>query len=115
MPYLGTESVGFPETATNKKYNHELDVYKTSFTSISYVITKPEKRSPSLFRLTFVGKGVKVVSFSILEAGCSIISQILGVQIRLGATKKDFDSCFSIHQISTKELATINKMVKGEK
>ncbi len=43
----------------------------------------------------------------ILGAGSSEMMQAFGVAVKMGATKKDFDSCVAIHSTSAEELVTM--------
>ena len=52
------------------------------------------------------GPEEKVVGLHILGFGSSEITQGFGVAVKMGATKKDFDSCVAIHPTSAEEIVS---------
>ena len=50
---------------------------------------------------------LKVVGLHMMGLGCDEMLQGFGVAVKMGATKKDFDSCVAIHPTSSEELVTL--------
>ena len=50
---------------------------------------------------------LKVVGLHMMGLGCEEMLQGFGVAVKMGATKKDFDSCVAIHPTSSEELVTL--------
>ena len=72
------------------------------------VFTPEEKaKNPTQFKLICQGKNEQIVGLHILGKGCDEMMQGFGVAIKMGATKKDFDSCVAIHPTSAEELVTM--------
>ena len=82
-----------------------------------------EHKQPTAFKLVCAGDDEKVVGlhiigegsdemlqgcecFSILGRADSILMTV-GVAVKMGATKADFDSCVAIHPTSSEELVTL--------
>lgn len=101
-------SIGMTEPEAKEKYGEEnVKVYKTDFTAMYYAMMEPEEKGPTSFKLICHGPEEKVVGLHILGSGCSEMLQGFGVAVKMGATKKDFDSCVAIHPTSAEELVTL--------
>lgn len=90
-PEIG--SIGLTEPEARKKYGDKVKVYKSSFAAMYYILMDPEDRPPTSYKIIVVGEEEKVVGLHILGVGSSEILQGFGVAMKMGATKKDFDSC----------------------
>lgn len=66
-----------------------------------------KKLQPTEYKLICVGKDEKIVGMHIIGAGSSEMMQGFGVAVKMGATKKDFDSCVAIHPTSAEELVSL--------
>lgn len=101
-------SVGLTEPEAIEKFGKEnIKVYKTSFTALYYSMMEPEEKGPTSYKLVCTGPEEKVVGLHILGLGSGEILQGFGVAVKMGATKKDFDSCVAIHPTSAEELVTM--------
>lgn len=63
-----------------------------------------KKQNPTQMKIICAGVEEKVVGLHILGLGVGEMLQGFGVAIKMGATKKDFDSCVAIHPTSAEEL-----------
>ncbi|KAG5655649.1 hypothetical protein KAF25_009148 [Fusarium avenaceum] len=100
-------SIGLTQAQAETKYGKDnIKIYRTSFTATYYTIM--EDKRPSKYKLICHGKDEKIVGLHILGLGSSEILQGFGVAMKMGATKKDFDSCVAIHPTSAEELVTLN-------
>lgn len=101
-------SVGLTEPDARQQYgDDQVKVYNTNFTAMYYAMMEQEKKGPTSFKLVCVGQEEKVVGLHIMGQGCSEMLQGFGVAVKMGATKKDFDSCVAIHPTSSEELVTL--------
>lgn len=103
-PEIG--SIGLNEDEAVAKYGKEnLKIYKTAFTAMYYAMI--DHKGPTAYKLICAGPEEKVVGLHILGLGSGEMLQGFGVAIKMGATKKDFDSCVAIHPTSAEELVTM--------
>jgi len=107
-PEVGT--TGLTEPQAVKKYGKEnIKIYHTKFSDMFFDVFPPEekKKEPTEFKIICVGKEEKIVGLHILGKGCDEMMQGFGLAVKMGATKKDFDSCVAIHPTSAEELVTM--------
>lgn len=105
-PEIG--AVGLTEPQAIDKYGKEnLKIYNTSFTAMYYAMMEQDQKGPTKYKLICAGPEEKVVGLHILGLGSGEMLQGFGVAIKMGATKKDFDSCVAIHPTSAEELVTL--------
>lgn len=101
-------SIGLTEPQAREKFGDEnVKIYKTAFVGMYYALMPPEEKKPSAYKLIVAGKDETVVGLHIVGQGCSEILQGFGVAVKMGAKKKDFDSCVAIHPTSAEELVTL--------
>ncbi|KAJ5598897.1 hypothetical protein N7510_011847 [Penicillium lagena] len=103
-------SIGLTEPQARQRYGNEhIRIYHTKFTALFYdVMTQGDKiKNPTEMKLICAGPGEKVVGMHILGLGVAEMLQGFGVAVKMGATKKDFDSCVAIHPTSAEELVTL--------
>jgi len=99
-------SIGLSEKEAIAKFgSDDLKIYKTNFTPMYYSML--EEKSPISYKLICQGPNEKVIGLHIVGDASSEILQGFGVAIKMGATKKDFDSCVAIHPTSAEELVTL--------
>ncbi|KAL2809342.1 hypothetical protein BJX63DRAFT_365373 [Aspergillus granulosus] len=107
-PEVGT--VGLTEPEARARFGDEnVKVYHTRFGAMYYDVFPAEekKKNPTEFKLVVAGPEEKVVGLHILGLGVGEMLQGFGVAVKMGATKKDFDSCVAIHPTSAEELVTL--------
>jgi glutathione reductase (NADPH) len=107
-PEIGT--TGLTEPDAIKKYGKEnIKVYHAKFSAMFFHVFPPEekKKEPTEFKIVCAGKEEKVVGLHILGKGVDEMMQGFGLAVKMGATKKDFDSCVAIHPTSAEELVTM--------
>ena len=101
-------SIGMTEPEAREKFGDgDVKVYNTSFTAMYYAMMNPEEKAPTSYKLVCVGPEEKVVGLHILGARSSYMLQGFGVAVKMGARKRDFDSCVAIHPTSAEELVTL--------
>lgn len=107
-PPIGTCGLTEPE-AIEKFGKDDIKIYQAKFSAMFYDVFPPEekKKEPTQFKLICQGKNEKVVGFHLIGDGVDEMTQGFGVAVKMGATKKDFDSCVAIHPTSSEELVTM--------
>ena len=106
-PEVGTTGLSQPQ-AEEKFGKENVKVYHTRFAGMFYDVFPPEEKqkNPTEYKLVCVGKDEKIVGLHILGLGSGEMMQGFGVAVKMGATKKDFDSCVAIHPTSAEELVS---------
>ncbi|KAG5300467.1 glutathione reductase [Histoplasma ohiense] len=107
-PEVGTTGLTEPEAI--EKYGKEnIKVYHTKFSAMFYDVMPAEEKqkNPTEMKLVCAGPDEKIVGLHILGLGVGEMLQGFGVAVKMGATKKDFDSCVAIHPTSAEELVTM--------
>ncbi|KAI0025728.1 glutathione reductase [Xylariomycetidae sp. FL0641] len=105
-PEIG--SIGLTEPQAVEKYGRDnLKIYTTSFTAMYYAMMDPADKGPTKYKVICAGPEEKVVGLHIMGLGSGEMLQGFGVAIKMGATKKDLDSCVAIHPTSAEELVTL--------
>eukprot|EP00484_Ammonia_sp_Unknown_P023584 CAMPEP_0197026480 /NCGR_PEP_ID=MMETSP1384-20130603/6555_1 /TAXON_ID=29189 /ORGANISM="Ammonia sp." /LENGTH=538 /DNA_ID=CAMNT_0042455153 /DNA_START=34 /DNA_END=1650 /DNA_ORIENTATION=+ len=116
-PPIGT--VGLSEReARDKVKNGELTgpvtVYESHFRNLMYGVIEEKHKVRTHMKLICVGKEEKVVGLHMIGEGCDEMLQGFGVAIKMGATKKDFDSVVAIHPTAAEELVTLKTPRKDD-
>lgn len=107
-PEVGT--IGLTEPEARERFGDaKIKIYHTRFTAMYYDPLPPEekKKNPTEMKIVCAGPEEKVVGLHILGLGVGEMLQGFGVAVKMGATKKDFDSCVAIHPTSAEELVTM--------
>ncbi|KAF2665407.1 hypothetical protein BT63DRAFT_391602 [Microthyrium microscopicum] len=105
-PELG--SVGLTEPEARKRYGDDaIKVYSSGFVSLLNSMFEQDEKTKSTYKLIVAGPEEKVVGLHIIGEGSGEILQGFGVAVKMGATKKDFDSCVAIHPTSAEEIVTL--------
>eukprot|EP00177_Eucheuma_denticulatum_P004421 GFKZ01008028.1.p1 GENE.GFKZ01008028.1~~GFKZ01008028.1.p1 ORF type:complete len:519 (-),score=86.80 GFKZ01008028.1:79-1635(-) len=104
-PSIGT--CGLTESAAREKYGkHAVDVYKTAFRPMKHTLTKRE--GEKVFMKLIVEKETdRVVGCHMLDAAAGDMIQLVGVAMKAGATKADFDATMPVHPVSAEEIVTL--------
>ncbi len=105
QPEIGT--VGLTETQARE--THEIDIYRTSFT--------PMKDSfagggPKMLMKLVVDKATdQVLGAHIAGHGSGELIQAVGIAVKLGATKAQFDATVAVHPTAAEELVTMRQPI----
>ncbi|KAI4229356.1 MAG: hypothetical protein L6R36_000897 [Xanthoria steineri] len=101
-------SIGLTEREARDRFGDaNIKVYKTDFTAMYYAMMPAEAKPPTAYKLVCAGEEEKVVGLHILGSGSAEMLQGFGVAVKMGARKRDFDSCVAIHPTSAEELVTL--------
>jgi glutathione reductase (NADPH) len=84
-----------------------VDVYKTSFRPMKATLSGRNTRS--FMKLLVDGVTDRVVGCHIVGADAGELIQIIGVAVKMGATKADFDATMAVHPTAAEELVTLRE------
>ena len=104
QPPIGT--VGLTEAKAREKYG-ELDVYVSGFRPMKYTLTRNTERG--FMKLIVDRKSQRVVGAHMLGVDAPEIIQGVGIAVRMGATKRDFDRTIGIHPTAAEEFVTMRE------
>jgi glutathione reductase (NADPH) len=102
QPEVGT--VGLTEAEARAQFSH-VDIYKTSFRPMKATISGRDTRV--LMKLVVDGSTDRVVGCHIVGDCAAETVQVLGIAIKLKATKADFDATMALHPTAAEELVTM--------
>jgi glutathione reductase (NADPH) len=108
QPNLGT--VGLPEAEARKKHG-EVDIYRATFRPMKNTMSGSTEQT--MMKLVVVKASQKVVGLHMVGPDAGEIVQGFAVAIKMGATKKDFDSTIGIHPTAAEELVTMRTPATG--
>lgn len=108
QPEIGT--VGLTE-AQAREAHPRIDVYKTSFRPMRHTITGRDERT--LMKLVVDGRTDKVLGCHIVGPDAAEMAQLLGIAVKMGATKADFDATMALHPTAGEELVTMRQKWPG--
>ncbi|WFD39300.1 glutathione-disulfide reductase [Malassezia japonica] len=102
-PAAGT--VGLTEAETREKFAGEkITIYRTRFTPMYYGLLS--HKMPAAYKIVCVGEEQKVVGVHMVGMGSDESIQTVGIAVKMGATKQDFDDTVAVHPTSAEELVT---------
>ncbi len=102
QPEIGT--VGMSEEDA-RIHCAAVDIYKTRFRPLKHTLTG---RDETVFMKLVVERGNdRVVGCHMIGSGAGEMAQILGVAIKAGATKAQFDETVAVHPTSAEEFVTM--------
>ena len=84
-----------------------VDVYKTSFRPMKATLSGRNTRS--FMKLLVDGVTDRVVGCHIVGPDAGELIQIIGVAVKMGATKADFDATMAVHPTAAEELVTMRE------
>ncbi len=103
-PEIGT--VGLTEEEAREKHR-KIDIYKSSFRAMKHTLSGRDENT--LVKLIVDGESDRVVGCHILGPDAGEMAQVLGIAVRMGATKADFDATMAIHPTAAEELVTLRE------
>jgi glutathione reductase (NADPH) len=104
QPPVGT--VGLSEADARKRYG-KLDIYKASFRPMKAMLSGDEGRV--LMKLVVKADDQRVVGCHIVGPDSPEIIQAVGIAVKMGATKQDFDRTCALHPSLAEELVTMRE------
>ena len=108
QPEIGT--VGLTEAEARHKFR-AVDIYKTSFRPMKHTLSGRDERM--LMKLVVDGETDRVLGCHICGPDAGEMAQLLGISLRLGAKKSDFDATMAVHPTAAEELVTLRDKWTG--
>lgn len=102
QPEIGT--VGLTEEAAGKRFNH-VDVYRAHFRPMRNILPGRDERM--LLKLVVDGQTGLVLGAHVLGPDAGELAQMLGIILKAGLTKEEFDRTMAIHPTAAEELVTM--------
>jgi glutathione reductase (NADPH) len=85
----------------------KVDVYKTSFRPMK--MTLPGRDSRAFFKLVVDGDTDRVLGCHIVGPDAGEMIQLIGIAVKMKATKADFDATMAVHPTAAEELVTLRE------
>ncbi len=85
----------------------KVDIYKTTFRPMKATLSGRDTRT--LMKLVVDGVTDRVVGCHIVGPDAGEMIQIVGVAVKMGATKADFDATMAVHPTAAEELVTMRE------
>ena len=104
-PEIGV--IGLTEERAIERYP-VVDIYKTDFRSMK--VTMAGGTTRFLMKLVVDGETDRVVGCHIVGADAGEMVQMLGIAVKMGATKADFDATVAVHPTAAEELVTMRQV-----
>ena len=104
QPEVGT--VGMTEADARKEFG-EIDIYKTRFKPMKNALNGDQTRI--LMKLVVRASDEKVLGVHIVGDDAAEMIQMVGIAVKMGATKPDFDRTCALHPSSAEELVTMRQ------
>jgi glutathione reductase (NADPH) len=108
QPELGT--VGLTETVARQGFR-KVDIYKTSFRPMKHTLSGRDERM--LMKLVVDGETDRVLGCHLCGPDAGEMAQLLGIAVRMGAKKSDFDATLAVHPTAAEEFVTMREKWAG--
>jgi glutathione reductase (NADPH) len=102
QPEVGT--VGLTEAEACERFSH-VDIFKATFRPMKATMSGRDTRM--LMKLVVDGTSDRVVGCHIVGDGAAEMVQVLGIAVKMRATKADFDATMALHPTAAEELVTL--------
>ncbi|HLJ01415.1 MAG TPA: glutathione-disulfide reductase [Bradyrhizobium sp.] len=102
QPEVGT--VGLTESQARAQFDR-VDIYKATFRPMKSTLSGRDTKM--LMKLIVDGTSDRVVGCHIVGDGAAEMAQVLGIAVKMKATKADFDATMALHPTAAEELVTM--------
>jgi glutathione reductase (NADPH) len=109
QPNIGT--VGLTEAQAREKYG-AIDIYASSFTPMKHTLSGRDEKT--FMKLIVDQASDRVVGFHMVGPDAGETTQGLGIALKCGATKAQFDATIGIHPTAAEEFVTMREKVPEE-
>jgi len=107
QPEIGT--VGLTEAQARERFESVV-IYRSTFRPMKLSLSELDEKM--MMKLVVDGVSDRVVGCHILGDGAGEMAQLLGIAVKMGATKADFDATMALHPTAAEELVTMREPVK---
>jgi glutathione reductase (NADPH) len=104
QPEIGT--VGLTEAAARLRYGH-VDIYKSQFRPLKHTLTGRDEKM--LMKLVVDAESTRIVGCHVLGPDAGEMAQLVGIAVKMGATKADFDATMAVHPTAAEEFVTMRQ------
>ena len=105
QPEIGT--VGMSENDAREK--HDIEIYRAKFRPMLHTLSGRDEKM--LMKIVVDKSNRKVLGVHILGHGAGEMIQCVGIAVKMGATKEDFDRTMAVHPTAAEELVTMKTPV----
>lgn len=102
QPQVGT--VGLTEAEARAQYTH-VDIYKADFRSLKSTLSGSESRI--MMKLIVDASTDRILGCHIVGPEAGELIQVVGIAVKMKATKADFDATLAVHPTAAEELVTL--------
>ncbi len=96
--------VGLTEQTARERFDI-VDIYRASFRPMRATLSGNEERV--LMKIVVDGKTDKVLGVHLMGHDAGEMIQLVGVAVKMGATKADLDATMAVHPTAAEELVTM--------
>lgn len=105
QPEIGT--VGLSEEDARK--DHDVEIYRTAFRGMYHAMADRDEKM--LMKLVVDKSSRVVLGVHIVGHGAGEMIQMVGIAVKMGATKEQFDATVAVHPTAAEELVTMKEPV----
>jgi glutathione reductase (NADPH) len=98
--------IGLTEAQARERLDR-VDIYKTSFRPMKATLSGRQTRA--FMKLVVDGTTDRVVGCHLVGADAGELIQVIGIAVKMGATKADFDATMAVHPTAAEELVTMRE------
>lgn len=102
QPEIGTVGLSEEEAAHTLS---DVEIYRTEFRPMRATLSGRSEKT--IMKLVVNGENRKVVGAHILGPSAGEMAQLLGISLKAGVTKDDFDRTMAVHPTASEELVTM--------
>jgi len=102
QPEVGT--VGLTEAEARAQYTH-VDIYKTDFRSLKSTMSGSQSRV--MMKLIVDASTDRILGCHVVGPEAGVLIQVVGIAVKMKATKADFDATMAVHPTAAEELVTL--------
>jgi glutathione reductase (NADPH) len=103
-------AVGLTETQAVARFA-KVDIYRTMFRPMKATLSGRD--TTVLLKLVVDGDSGRVLGCHIVGEGAAEMIQLVGIAVKMGATKADFDATMAVHPTAAEELVTMRNATKS--
>jgi glutathione reductase (NADPH) len=102
--------VGLTETQAQARFG-KVDIYKTMFRPLKATLSGRD--TTVLLKLVVDGHTDRLLGCHIVGPDAGEMIQLIGIAVKMGATKADFDATMAVHPTVAEELVTMRSVSKS--
>lgn len=104
QPEIGT--VGLTQEEAVERYG-DIDIYRARFRAMKHTLSGRDEKM--LMKIIVDASSDRVAGVHVMGPDAGEMAQVLGIAIKMGATKADFDATMAVHPTAAEELVTMRE------